>query len=1655
MNGTSLNSSSNKVEPLRSNCSDNTFKCSEIQDSAGNHNIIPQRTDNEKDKNIDAETQPNNKKDDLKTQFTTEKNMLDSSKGFSSSLDLNTVKKLSEDDNRNLKTGMQTNANTPTQTLSMVTGSSSELKSANYVPTNDFGTHNTATDIPSNTIHSTLPEKNQVEKAGIKNQIFQENSKTQALSAPSERSSKKPITEQMTKYFSPQYNSLNKKLNDYQMETIPGTNENALTTGASVSLKEKESFPSVSRKGQHAKETDQDEKNKSFDPLQFRTTFSSNTNVDQSKTDKQLSENENTINQTIKKAELTGESTTASYSDRPSTTVGITTVSSIKTMEVQSKSTTEQRETKDGRNFQTDASIEKTSSQKMISEMKALNVATNNFYTSHTKAILDHTSDLQKTTMHDIFNNQHQSTSLVISTISFKPSEPILENNKHKTVHNLPEHNNLNEDEKRNQKLAKWQMAEFTHKTDSISKRNNTDPVSDYTTSMPAVQMTSESNLKGKNDLPSQNNIGEIKSSSLAIPKYEVPKTNTYNEPKSENIKRSDNDPDNRILSDTAENKTQSTSPENSSKRKNFDPLNLDTQLGTPADEGQIFHPMSFRNNPNILTNGSILTKLDNKNVMKTNEPNLLKNLPSNKSQSEMPKDKSRLSNPNGSDYATLNTTNEPNPRKTDNIFTDDPKKIKLSDATENYTNLSSSSRIKTPTTPVLEGMEGNIFVPVKTLHAVTKIHNFSDSSPEIKKENDISSDSTSTSITTSSPEIPVNNKLSDSQEPSNVSNTTTNTTSSDFPRKKLDPVDAYTVSRTTKHPLGSSTIHNGTNILPNILNLKEMTTISNMIPTEETTIGGGGEIKSDQRGSKSDNKLSSGNDDTKNATNANGTDYAALKTNEPKSQQRTSTLTSVENKILADPNDNKIISMTTVDFEGKIKTAKPSDKVTTSTSEGNTTKAGLQANDVQIFYPVKTLTSRTEKNNSGKNVPEFKSSSTNKPTSDNTFDSKLSGQAFTQKNDSSSTTMMPTNGSSISFMKKKYSDVDISLSNPAEATTKSINRKKLDPAETFIFKTTSNADIDMQITSSTNGQNKNLAASLGRLNVTKINSNKLNKNGLDLGNISDPSDSPTKGENNVNSDILKKTLDPDDTQTESKSKVTVEQTVNTTTPKNSNDSDPTGIKLSNELNPGNGNGTEKIDNITKKIISILTEPVTSSTTITYDKIRNIDTTSAIEPKKGDLFFPVKTLKFEKGKNNSGLKKNDSDPTKSNIDSNFDDTGSRKGLNHTNKFNSALLGRNGVPNSNTFKNSSPFSDPSKTTSESNNDRITAGRRQKIDPLKTYTLLGTSILEESTTQSFNTLTDTNRKLSLSNEHTVSDHTEKKSNGGFNINSSNNSPNVAETHQTNNPNSRLSESLQSMGPNSSKSKSDLERKLAPVDGNNFIPDQGTSTKGMQINGLPGIKSSELKKGSNSGVNENGYNNRIGSSVSPTNSFGQKSNTNSASRQPENVVLGTNGMNSQTNINNGKIKKNQPAKNVHMTFENQEISISNSLLQHEVYKMLGNKSNIVSNGTDVLNNSGLQEKNKISRQLVSKGGDDESNKLNRDLVDLNGTQTIQGNRGFDNGSKNISTIDSLIKPLESKSSEKELLKAPDESNQTGKISERGQTNNQEIYICINTDL
>ena len=44
---------------------------------------------------------------------------------------------------------------------------------------------------------------------------------------------------------------------------------------------------------------------------------------------------------------------------------------------------------------------------------------------------------------------------------------------------------------------------------------------------------------------------------------------------------------------------------------------------------------------------------------------------------------------------------------KTDNIFTDDPKKIKLSDATENYTNLSSSSRIKTPTTPVLEGMEG------------------------------------------------------------------------------------------------------------------------------------------------------------------------------------------------------------------------------------------------------------------------------------------------------------------------------------------------------------------------------------------------------------------------------------------------------------------------------------------------------------------------------------------------------------------------------------------------------------------------------------------------------------------------------------------------------------------------------------------------------------------------------------------------------------------------------------------------------------------------------------------------------------------------------------------------------------------------------------
>ena len=411
MNGTSLNSSSNKVEPLRSNCSDNTFKCSEIQDSAGNHNIIPQRTDNEKDKNIDAETQPNNKKDDLKTQFTTEKNMLDSSKGFSSSLDLNTVKKLSEDDNRNLKTGMQTNANTPThtQTMSMVSGSSSELKSANYVPTNDFGTHNTATDIPSNTIHSTLPEKNQVEKAGIKNQIFQENSKTQALSAPSERSSKKPITEQMTKYFSPQYNSLNKKLNDYQMETIPGTNENALTTGASVSLKEKESFPSVSRKGLHAKETDQDEKNKSFDPLQFRTTFSSNTNVDQSKTDKQLSENENTINQTIKKAELTGESTTASYSDRPSTTVGITTVSSIKTMEVQSKSTTEQRETKDGRNFQTDASIEKTSSQKMISEMKALNVATNNFYTSHTKAILDHTLDLQKTTMHDIFNNQHQS----------------------------------------------------------------------------------------------------------------------------------------------------------------------------------------------------------------------------------------------------------------------------------------------------------------------------------------------------------------------------------------------------------------------------------------------------------------------------------------------------------------------------------------------------------------------------------------------------------------------------------------------------------------------------------------------------------------------------------------------------------------------------------------------------------------------------------------------------------------------------------------------------------------------------------------------------------------------------------------------------------------------------------------------------------------------------------------------------------------------------------------------------------------------------------------------------------------------------------------------------------------------------------------------
>ena len=148
----------------------------------------------------------------------------------------------------------------------------------------------------------------------------------------------------------------------------------------------------------------------------------------------------------------------------------------------------------------------------------------------------------------------------------------------------------------------------------------------------------------------------------------------------------------------------------------------MDTQLGTPADEGQIFHPMSFRNNPNILTNGSILTKLDNKNVMKTNEPNLLKNLPSNKSQSEMPKDKSRLSNPK------LNTTNEPNPRKTDNIFTDDPKKIKLSDATENYTNLSSSSRIKTPTTPVLEGMEGNIFVPVKTLHAVTKIHNFSDS---------------------------------------------------------------------------------------------------------------------------------------------------------------------------------------------------------------------------------------------------------------------------------------------------------------------------------------------------------------------------------------------------------------------------------------------------------------------------------------------------------------------------------------------------------------------------------------------------------------------------------------------------------------------------------------------------------------------------------------------------------------------------------------------------------------------------------------------------------------------------------------------------------------------------------------------------------------
>ena len=141
--------------------------------------------------------------------------------------------------------------------------------------------------------------------------------------------------------------------------------------------------------------------------------------------------------------------------------------------------------------------------------------------------------------------------------------------------------------------------------------------------------------------------------------------------------------------------------------------------------------------------------------------------------------------------------------------------------------------------------------------------------------------------------------------------------------------------------------------------------------------------------------------------------------------------------------------------------------------------------------------------------------------------------------------------------------------------------------------------------------------------------------------------------------------------------------------------------------------------------------------------------------------------------------------------------------------------------------------------------------------------------------------------------------------------------------------------------------------------------------------------------------------------------------------------------------------------MTFENQERSRSNSLLQHEIYKMLGNKSNIVSNGTDVLNNSGLQEKNKISRQLVSKGGDDESNKLNRDLVDLNGTQTIQENRGFDNGSKNISTIDSLIKPLESKSSEKELLKAPDESNQTGKISERGQTNNQEIYICINTDL